>query len=156
MKEYELIAQAAYRWRKTIQNEGLAKRPFVGMKAVIISSSDDDSVQPLIRVVKSGGGIVLQQRYEVCNRRKIYDCHSCIYLYFLLINLLFMNFSDILQATHCLIRSLKNINNVPVKLNVLAAKGIHLLLAVYLSDYLTIDPPPRPELCYPDIYKRCF
>lgn len=60
VREHELIAKAAHRWRKLIKTAGLAKRPFVGMKAVIISSTNDESVRSLMRVVTSGGGTVLQ------------------------------------------------------------------------------------------------
>lgn len=59
-KDYALIANAAYRWRKLIENEGHSKKPFVGMKAVIISSPSD--MQSLMRVVKSGGGTILQSQ----------------------------------------------------------------------------------------------
>ncbi len=57
-----LIAKAAHRWRKTIENGGPSKKPFVGMKAVIITASGDESVNSLARVVKSGGGEVLPTR----------------------------------------------------------------------------------------------
>lgn len=61
-----------------------------------------------------------------------------------------------MEATHCLVRSHKNFDDVPVPLKTLARRRIHVLLAVYLSDYLTIDPPPTPESAYPDVFKRCF
>lgn len=56
------IAKAAHRWRKLIQANGPSKRPFVGMRAVIVSASKDESTQPLFNVVKSGGGCLLQAK----------------------------------------------------------------------------------------------
>lgn len=52
--------------------------------------------------------------------------------------------------------SVKNVDHIPVPLQDLAAKKIHYLPAVYLSDYLMSDPPPKPENCYFDSYKRLF
>lgn len=57
--ESKSLAQAAYRKRLLIEEGGPSKRPFIGWKVVIISSTIDGIVHSLMRVVKSGGGEIL-------------------------------------------------------------------------------------------------
>lgn len=59
--ETKLLACAAHRWRLIIRNGGPNKRPYVGMKVVIIGI--DNVVHSLTKVVKSGGGKVLPTKY---------------------------------------------------------------------------------------------
>lgn len=50
---------------------------------------------------------------------------------------------DLLNSTHCIVD--KGYGNIPVPLNEIAAKGILLLPAPFLADYLIKDPPPNPK-----------
>ncbi|KAK7583879.1 hypothetical protein V9T40_004842 [Parthenolecanium corni] len=72
-KDISLIARAAHRWRMTISKGGLHSKPFIDMNAVIIGIgvANDEVVQSLTRVVKSGGGSVLSDR-------DILSCTHCL------------------------------------------------------------------------------
>lgn len=144
----------------TILKEGSSSRPFIGMKAVIIGANED-VVQSLTRVVRSGGGSVLPIWWVDFDFRHWYvvlrALFGCLVWSF---NRTYINFhsscsSDILSCTHCLSKSSK-LELVPVPLNQLSSKKIHCVPAVYLSDYLMNDPPPDVRTCYFDQYKRLF
>ncbi|XP_050524505.1 DNA topoisomerase 2-binding protein 1-B [Daktulosphaira vitifoliae] len=52
---------------------------------------------------------------------------------------------DLLNSTHCIVD--QGHGNIPVPLNEIAVRGILLLPAPFLADYLVKDPPPDPKQC---------
>ncbi|XP_065205150.1 DNA topoisomerase 2-binding protein 1 [Planococcus citri] len=60
--ETKQLAEAAHRWRIKILKEGLSKRPFVGMKAVIANPTLDGVVLSIQRIIRAGGGRILQPK----------------------------------------------------------------------------------------------
>jgi len=64
---------------------------------------------------------------------------------------LYFNFSfvlslrDLLNSTHCIVD--QGFGNIPGPLNEIATKGILMLPAQFLVDYLIKDPLPDPTLC---------
>jgi len=64
---------------------------------------------------------------------------------------LYFNFSfvfllrDLLNSTHCIVD--QGFGNIPVSLNEIASKGILMLPAQFLADYLIKEPLPDPKLC---------
>jgi len=54
-------------------------------------------------------------------------------------------FRDLLNSTHCIIDQGFD-DNIPISLNEIAAKGVLLIPAPFLADFLIKDPSPDPKL----------
>lgn len=69
------------------------------------------------------------------------------------LQLLFL-FRDLLQSTHCIVD--QGFGNIPVPLNEIAVKGILLLAAPFLADFLIKDPSPDPKKCLIPEYQAFY
>uniref|UniRef100_A0A2H8TDB5 DNA topoisomerase 2-binding protein 1 n=2 Tax=Melanaphis sacchari TaxID=742174 RepID=A0A2H8TDB5_9HEMI len=61
---------------------------------------------------------------------------------------------ELLQSTHCIVD--QGFGNIPVPLNEIAVKGILLLPAPFLADFLIKDPSPDPKKCLIPEYQAFY
>ncbi|XP_027851620.2 DNA topoisomerase 2-binding protein 1-B isoform X1 [Aphis gossypii] len=61
---------------------------------------------------------------------------------------------ELLQSTHCIVD--QGFGNIPVPLNEIAVKGILLLAAPFLADFLLKDPSPDPKKCLIPEYQAFY
>ncbi|XP_050425063.1 DNA topoisomerase 2-binding protein 1 isoform X2 [Adelges cooleyi] len=65
-----------------------------------------------------------------------------------------LDIKDLLNSTHCIVD--QGHGNIPVPLNEIAAKGILLLPALFLADFLIKDPIPDPKQCLIPEYQAFY
>lgn len=128
------LAESAVRWREKISSSRQqCEQPIIdyskGAFAGMKATFWADSTRTAVftRLIEAGGGIVLPA-------------------------------SKTLEATHLFIdNEQKYLTSMPFSLSALAKNYVHALPVTYINDHLTLNPVPKPELCYIDAYKKfCF
>lgn len=61
---------------------------------------------------------------------------------------------ELLDSTHCIVD--QGYGNIPVPLHEIAVKGILLLPAPFLADFLIKDPAPDPKQCLISEYQAFY
>lgn len=65
-----------------------------------------------------------------------------------------MFYRELLNSTHCIVD--QGYGNIPVPLSEIASKGILLLPAPFLADFLIKNPSPNPKQCLIPEYQAFY
>ena len=123
------------------------------MKAVIASPNVDGTVLSLQRIIKAGGGRILQPKYVLAYLSLNPNINMTFQSVLMLLRI---PCRDILRATHCFLKTNNCLDCILAPLEVLAREKIHVLHAIYLRDFLINQPPPPPETKYVSEYQQVF